>query len=350
MSLAKTLLQDIRAAYPSNLDRDHLRVTRHGLLTAVLNMTNSASSILSGDLKKKALVSQGRNLDVPVMKKGTVTIKNARSCVVQCGQSETDLVRIVWRTMVADICMVPSQYELNEIGYMDDFNEKVKNTVEAFKTEMEVDIDSFIDTNKNQVYNSSLVGGAGAKYALTASAMQVAAGDRQLFLNDIDPINFEDDFYSEDVNIIASPTLMSDVRHYINQGEGNDENLKYQFNGKSFTFSNRITNGQYATGYFMPNGSIGLLTRIDADARMNAKSTRGTQWSQDTLPGLPFPVGIKYDSECSDQSALEATGYDHLTATLVEHFQISYDFAIVVPFSDDLATESVAIRKFELLA
>jgi len=311
-------------------------------------MTNSASSILSGDLKAKAKLSQGRNLDIPVMKKGLVTIKNARSCVVQCGQNETDLVRVVWKTMVADICMVPGQYELNEIGYQDDFAEKIKRTVEAFKSEMETDIDSFLDTNKNQVYASSLVSGTNPKYAL-AGGLQVAAADRELFLNDIDPINFEDDFYDEDVYIVSSPTFMSDVRHYINQGSGNDENLAYQFNGKNFTFSNRVTNVQHATGYFMPNGSIGLLTRIDVDARMKAKSTRGTEWFEDTLPDLPFSVGIKYDSECSDQSALEANGLEHLTATLIEHWQISYDFAIVVPFADDLATESVAIRKFELL-
>jgi hypothetical protein len=46
------------------------------------------------------------------------------------------------------------------------------------------------------------------------------------------------------------------------------------------------------------------------------------------LPGLLLPVGIQYKSKCDDQSALETAGLGHLTATLVEHYQISFDYAI----------------------
>lgn len=346
MSLAATYLQDIRAQYPSNLDRDELRVTRNGLLTAVLAMTNAPNSVVSADLKTKASASQGRNLDVPVLKKGDVTIKNQRSCDVQCGQSESDLVRIVWKTAVVDICMVPSQYEKNEIGYVTDLGKKINERVEAFKSAIEVDIDTQLDTAKNQVYNSSLVAD---KYTPVGNALQVTGADlRKLFFNDVDPINFEDDFYSEDVYVVGSPSLMSDVRYYINQGAGNNENLGWQFNGKNFTFSNRITNDTAATGYFMPNGSVGLLTRVDVDARMRAKASDGTEWFEDTLPGLPFTVGIKYDSKCSDQSALETAGLEHLKATKVEHWQISFDYAIVLPYVGDVARPT-AIRKFEFL-
>ena len=53
MSLAKTYLQNIRIKYPSNLDRDELRVTQTGLLEAVIQMTGSADSIVSPDLIEK---------------------------------------------------------------------------------------------------------------------------------------------------------------------------------------------------------------------------------------------------------------------------------------------------------
>jgi len=348
MSLAATYLQDIRAQYPSNLDRDHLRETRHGLLTAVMQMTDAQDSIVSSDLKTKAVASQGRNLDIPIMKKGTVTIKNTRSCTIACGQSESDLIRVVWKTASVDICMVPGQYEKNEIGYTTDLAKKIKERVEAFKSAIEVDLDSAIDTAKNQVYGSSLVTD---KYTPAGNALQVAFADREFFFNDIDPINFEDDFYNEDVYIIASPSMMADVRKYINQGTGNDENLAFQFNGKNFTFSNRLTNdaGVSSTGYFMPNGSVGLLTRVDVDARMRAIASDGTEWFEDTLPNLPFTVGIQYKSKCDDKSAMEADGLGHLTATKVEHWQISFDYAIITPYNADMAVESGAIRKFEFL-
>lgn len=348
MSLAATYLQDNRALYPSNLDRDHLRVTQTGLLTSVLDMTNSPDSVISADLKSKAIASQGRQLDVPVMRKGSVTINNTRSCDVVCGQSQSDLVTVIWKTASVDLCMVPSQYEVNELGYITDFGKKIRERVEAFKVAIEIDLETALDTNKNQVYNSSI---ATTKYTPVGNALRVQAADRNLFFNDIDPINYSDDFYNQNVKVIASPSMMSDINYYINQGSGNSTNLNFQLDGKDYTFSNRILNGVgvAATGYFMPNGSIGLLTRVDVDARMRHNATRGIEWFEDTLPDLPFTVGVKYDSDCSDQTALEEVGLEHLTATKIEHFQISFDYAILVPYTANLATESVAIRKFEFL-
>jgi hypothetical protein len=348
MSLVKTYLQDIRANYPSNLDRDELRQTQTGLVTAVLAMTNSASSIVSPDLIAQAETSQGRNLDVPVMTKGNITIKNVRSCTIGGDQSESDLVRVVWKTVVADILMVPSQYEKNQIKYQFDLNKKIKETVEAFLVEIENDLDTAFDANKSQVYGSSIVG---TKYPLVGSAIRVAPANLDFFFNDLEAINFADDFNDPTIRVIANHTVMPTVTKYINQGSGNNQNLQFQFAGKNFTFSNRISNGAgvLATGYFMPDGSVGMLTRVDVDARLGHKASDGTEWMEETLPGLPFPVGIQYKSKCDDKSALEVAGLAHLTATMVEHWQISFDFAIITPYNSDLATKPNSIRKFEFI-
>lgn len=348
MSLIKTYLQDIRANYPSRLDRDELKITQTGLLTAVLEMTNSGNSIISQNLKQLAETSQGRNLDVPVRKKGNVTIKNVRSCTVACGQSESDLVRITWKTLVADICMVPGQYAKNDITYQGDLAQKISEVAEAFRVEMENDLDTAFDTNKSQVYNSPIVTD---DYALTGSAIQVTNAQRDTFFGDLFAINMEDDFNDPTIKVIASPSVMPVVERIVFQGSANATNLQYQLNGKDFRFSNRISNGTgvKATGYFMPDGSVGLLSRVDIDARMNHKATDGTEWAEDNIPGIPFPVGIKYNSKCSDQSALESNGLEHLTATLIEHWQISVDFAIVVPYNSDLTTKPNSIRKFEFI-
>lgn len=348
MSLIKTMLLPIKAAHPSNLDRDELRITQTGLLTAVLEMTNSVNSIVSEDVKRLAETSQGLEMDIPVMKKGNITIKNVRSCVVQCSQSESDEVRVVWKTVVADICMVPGQYEKNRISYNFDLSKKIRETVQAFKIEMENDLDTAFDANKAQVYGSPIVGDT---YALTGSSIQVTAAQLDFFFGDINAINFADDFIDPTVKIIANHTIMPVVERIIFQGAANAVNLQYQLNNKDFRFTNRISNGTgvKGTGYFMPDGSIGLITRVDVDARMGHRATKGTQWDETTLPGLPFPVAIKYDSECSDQSALETAGLEHLTGTMVEHWQISFDYAIIVPYNSDLATQTSSIRKFEFV-
>lgn len=347
MALLATYLQDIRAQYPSRNDRDQLRLTRTGLLTSALEQTESPNAIISPDLQEKAIASQGRNLDIPVMKKGVVTITNARSCTISGGQSDSALVRVVWKTLVANILMVPSQYEKNQIKYDTDLAKKIREMVEAFKVEIETDLETALDANKSQVYNSAIVGGT---YGFVGDAIQVLPAQLDFFFNDVPAINMADDFDGDNIKVIGNHTVMPVVTKYINQGGGNAVNTNFQFGAFDFTFSNRITNGLgiNATGYFMPDGSIALLTREDVDARMGHKAGT-TEWNVENLPELPFPVGVKYNSQCDDKSALEASGLEHLTATKVEHWQVSFDFAIVVPYNPDLATQSSSIRKFEFI-
>lgn len=349
MSIAATYLQDIRVEYPSDLDQFELRRSTFGLVTAVLAMTKSAKSIVSPDLIKKAKTSNGLNLDIPVMKKGVVTILNVRSCTIAGGNSNSDLIRVVWKTLRADIFMVPSQYDKNMISYKHDLSKKIADIVEAFLINVETDLDTALNANKNLVYNSTMIG-AGSDYTLAGSAIQVPVAKQQFFFNDIEPINFADEFGSTSIKILASPPVMGVVNLWGNQGAGNQMNSVFQFPGKDFTYSNRITNGagKKATGYFMPDGSVGLITRIDPDARRGSKAGDGTEWMEETLPGLPWTVGIQYKSKCSDQSLLDA-GLAHLTSTLTENWQISFDFGIIMPYNSDTATKPGAIRKFEFV-
>lgn len=348
MSLVKTYLLDLRADVPANNDRDELRTTQDGLLTLVINATNSVDSVVSPDLRAKAEESEGRNLDIPVMKKGIVTISNVRSCEIGGTASDSDLVRVVWKTAVADLVMVPASYHKNLISYRYDLAKKIREIVEAFKVAVEQDIDTALDANKTQVYGSSIVG---TTYTLSGGAIQVPTAKQDFFFNDINAINFADDFNATTTRIVASHSVMPVVTKYINQGAGNSANTSFQYLGKNFTFSNRITNdaGKTGTGYFMPDGSIGLLTRVDITARLGLTAGDGTEWMEETLPDLPFPVGIQYKSKCDDQSLLEPAGLAHLTATMVEHWQISFDYAIVVPYNSAPLTRASAIRKFEFV-
>lgn len=348
MSLIATYLQDIRVNHPSNLDNKELRLTRVGLLDMALAQTNGSNSIISPDLKQKAMDSEGRTIGVPVMQKGNITISNTRSCTVAGDQSTSALVTVTWKTVRVDITMVKAQYAKNEVSYLYDLNKKIRESVEALNVEIETDLETALDTNKSQVFASSI---PTSKYAVVANTIQATEAQLDFFFNDLDAINFADDFYDETTYVVGNHNVMPYVSKFINQGSGNNENQAFQFAGKNFTFTNRITNGLgvNATGYFMPDGSIGLLTRVAVDARMNHKAGDGTEWSEERLPGLPFTVGVMYKSSCSDQSALEASGLEHLEATMVEQWQISFDYAILTPYNSDLATKASAIRKFEFI-
>lgn len=345
--LVNTYLQDLRIQFPNNLDRDEWRFTRYGLVESIKEQTNSIDSILSQDLKQKALESEGRALEIPVMKKGAVTLKNVRSCNIGSLENETDMVSVTWKTVVADLSMKKAEYHKNQVSYLQDFGKKMQTIEHAFLKAIEDDVYASLDNAKSGVYASSLVAPTGAKYGLVGDSIQVGANEQELFFNDVDVILNEDNIWNANYQVLASTTLMSPIRHYLNQGAGNDERIDYQFGAYSFRFSNQVVNGagKKATGFIMPNGSIGFLSRINIDAKMGNKTSDGTTWEVANLPTLGLQVGVMHKSTCSDLSG--TTGLEHLKASMVENFQFSFDYAIVTPYNSDPSNVSGTIKKFE---
>lgn len=347
MSLFKTVMQDIRVAYPNFLDRDEQRPIRFGLTESAIEQTASPFSIINNDLRAKAMASHGRNVEIPVMSKGEITLKAGRTCSITNFENESDMIGLSWTTLVADISMYPAQYATNEIQYIQDMARKIQLVKEAFMRQMETDCLATLEASKSSVFGSTMVG-AGGVYALTGDAIRVPLALQPDFFNDLDPIQNADDFYGNHY-IVGSTPLMSPVNKFINQGAGNSENLNYQFAGKTYRFSNGVTNGAgvRSTGFIMPIGTLGLLTRVDQTARLGLKTTTGTQWSVENIDGLPFEVGVQYKSDCTDLSALDGLG--HLSSTAKENWQISMDFCFVTPYNSDDTTKAGAIKKFEFL-
>lgn len=346
--LLETYLQDIRVNYPNLLDRDEWRTIRFGLVNSAVEQTNSPLSVITEDFKTKAMASEGRVLGIPVMKKGALLVKNVRSCSISSYENESDMVELVWSTLVVDITMVKAQYAKNEVSYLSDLAKKLVLVKEALLSEIEGAIYTRLDTDKSGIYSSTLVG-VGAKHELVADTADVALANHNLFFNDVEAIQQADDFYGENY-IIGSTNLMPFVNHYVNQGSGNNTNLNYQFAGKSFSFSNSVVDGanKLATGFIMPFGSLGVLTRIDRDSIMGNVSSDGTEWGITRVDGIPFDLGYRYKSTCSDQSALNGTGMEHLEATMLEQWTFSVDYALVTPYNSDPATRAGSIRKFQL--
>lgn len=346
--LVETYLQDIRAMFPSNLDRDEWRFTRYGLLTAAKEQTAHPMSIVSADLKEKALISEGRKLEVPVVNMGNLTITNQRTCTIGEYENESALVEVTWATLVTEFSMMKAQHHKNEITYLQDFQKKMMLVENAMALAIENAIYTKLDTDKSIVYGSTLVG-AGLKYELVANTLQVKLADQEYFFNDVDVIMNQDNFWSPDWLVLGSTPLMSPVRHYLNQSSGNDETLDYQFGPYAFRFSNQLVDGagKKATGFIMPYGSIGLLSRVNIDAKMGNKASDGTTWETAFLPTLGMEVGVMHKSNCADKSS--TPGLEHLEATMIEKFQFSLDFALLTPYNSDSATKASGIKKFEFI-
>lgn len=346
MSLIKTYLQDIRVKYPNLLDKNEHRPLRFGIVESAIEQTNSPMSIIDEDLRTKAMNSYGRDIEIPVIKKGAITLKSARTCSIGNLENESDMIGLTWVTLVADISMIPAKYATNEVQYMNDLAKKLVLVKEAFQSQMELDGLAVLESAKTQVINSGLVGAGG--YAFTGNSIQVPLAVQPTFFNDVEPIQMAGDFYDMPY-VLGSTELIPAVNHYINQGQANNTNLNYQFLNKTFRFSNYIpsASGVKSTGFFMENGALGLLTRVDIDSKMGHSTLDGKQWSVERIPGLPFDVGVMYSSTCYDASASADTA--HLSATKLENWQFSLDYCFVTPYNSKQATKEGVIKKFEFL-
>lgn len=349
MSLLATYLQDIRAQFPNPVENDEWRFTRYGMFQAVKEMTESPMGIVTEDLKQKALESEGRTLSIPVTQYGDVTVNNVRSCTIGSLDNTSALVDVTWSTLSIDISMNSAEHHKNEISFLQDLNKKIQRADHAFCKAIEKLIYAKLDTEKSGVYESPLVGATGT-YPLAGDAMQVALADQEYFFNDLEAIMEGDDFYSAPFKVLGNTTLKPPVKHYINQGGGNDENLAYQFANYDFRFSNHLVNGAglRATGFCLQEDAIGHLFRLNIDAELGHSTTDGTEWGKIYLPTLGVEVGVMYRSTCTDLSA--QTGLEHLKATKKEFWQLSFDYALITQYNSDPVNKAGGIKKFEFLA
>lgn len=344
MSLIATLKTDIITQLGETVMRDEWRVSRYGVLNSAVEMTKSVNSIVNDDIRKKAMESEGLDLKIPVIKKGDLTVKNVRSCQIGSYENESALVDVTWTTLVYDISMIPGQYKNNYISYLEDLRKKLKLVEEGFGREIETIIIAKLEAEKSGIYNSPL---ATAPYSVVGDTLQVPLALRPTFFNDLSVIMQGDDLYAVPYKVLGNTTLQSPVNHYINQGGGNAVNTNYQFGDYDFRFSNSlpVSAGKFTSGFVMPDGSIGLLTRVNEDARQEHKTTKGTEWSEEMIEGLGLNVGVMYLSDCADMSAV--AGMSHLTATKVEKWQFSIDVAVITPYNSDPATIAGSIKKFD---
>lgn len=347
MSLLETYKQQIRTNpnVKKSLDRDEWRYTKYGLLQSAKEMSESENSILTPELKEKAKMSEGTALSVPVFKMdGDVTITGTRSCTIGDLENTTEQVDVLWTTLVANLSMKKAQYYKNEVDYLFDLNKKLTRIDNAFAKAFEDLIYAKLDTEKSGVYNSPLVG---TEYPLVGNAIQVAPAQRDFFFNNLPVIMEGDDFYGNPYKVLGNTTLKSPVNQYINQGGGNAVNTQYQFENFDFRFSNGnvIGPGLFSSGFCMPDGTLGLMTRLNADSIQENEATDGTKWSKTFFETLGFEVATTYKSACEDLSG--EPGLEHLTASMVERWQFSIDLSLLTPYNSDALTKAGAIKKFE---
>lgn len=151
MSLIATRVQNWRIENPE-LDRNMFRPCEYGALDFFIEQTNAPNSIISPNLRDRALVSIGNTVQVPVINYDeNVQVSNVRSCVIADNENTSALVTLVWATYAIGFTMVPAAYSNNEISYQHDFMRKMEKTTRALADALDKGAVAALEANKTQV-------------------------------------------------------------------------------------------------------------------------------------------------------------------------------------------------------
>lgn len=351
MAMTATVLDDIRALYPSLLDRHELRQEIYALvMKGVMNANNPSTGIISPDVLSKASASWGRNVDIPVMSISSDANGTGLACTFTGQEAVSDLATVTWVTVSNGFEMQPAKNFNNSINYQQEFARKYADAIRAMAIAINASVDTALTAVIENTYTSSYIG-ATAKYGAIGAngAIQVSLANRPNFFNDLVDILASDDIFPR-FDTLGSINLRGIVDQIFAQGQANATNTQYQFDNGTFNFmfDKDVTVGAIAatdaSAYVMPEGAYGIVTRNSPDCLQGSQSASGYTWGTMMDPTLGMNMDTLYYDGCGDISTESGNASD--TAAKVEKHQMAVHYGIITPYEN---TQTGVIRKFDLL-
>jgi hypothetical protein len=343
MSLINTRIQNMRAK--GNLDKWETRPSRYGALDLFIMQTADNTGIITPELAEKANASIGNTLQVPVIDyDGGVTIGNTRTVTIADSENTSRLVTIVFATYAWGFTIVPAAYMNNEIGIQRDFEAKFSKYLYKFGETLDSAAVAALDTERTQVVNDTV-----GLYTFATNILTANYAQRDELIGDLQPIQSANDFYAP-LHVVGNAGVESLIRKLAENGLYNAENKTIQYSDKEFHWSNRIANAadRYATGFAVPAGTVGLLTRFERESLLRTKSATGHEWDIDTLPMLNMPVGTYFYESVGDFNGIAGAATADLTRAKKEHYGFAVDVAFVIAENSAEATRPSATLKFDI--
>lgn len=343
MSLAATTLNDARIKYAdANLDKFEHKRGNYGIVEAFKADTNRT---LTPAQIEEARTAPQRTVNVPVMQRGSVTIKNVRSCTISGGKNTSALIPVTWKTYAFDVEQIPAEFDNNEIAKEQDLIRKVEDGMRDLMEAIEADAYAALENGKSQVNKG------GGNYTMTGNALQIPKGDDHKF-NELKAIMRGNKFKSINWTVVANPYFEADVEKLYAQGYSNDENTAYQFNNWNFGYSHAIVpdtatpgSEKQAEGFIIPEGSLAMLTWIDRTSQRGKKLGDKEWFTSAPMPILGESMGVFFKEDCVDKSTDLGAGNEQVP---VEQYQFSIDVAFLTAYNSNPVAEPSPIFKFEV--
>lgn len=343
-SLAATLSNNFRTEWNEKYNANEQKKPIGGAFYAAQEDTNSPYTFITPELKQKAMMAAGRDVEIPVINyDGSVSVGTTRPLTISDDENVSALSTLTFVIASGGFTMIPARHQNNDISYQADFNAKMRKLMFAFLNSMDSAVLTSLGTNKNQIQPDLL-----GKYAFTSNTLEVPKSYEDSFYSDLEILLMSKDMNPDlaPLNVIGNPYVASKVKYLGQQGGGNYQNLAYQFDGKDFYFTNNLSNGTGHNGtmYFMPKGSVGIVTRNEPDAILGSKMMDGHEWDIVDLPIINMKADSYYYEGAVDASSVD-TSTAHLTRAYKQYFSFAIEYAILTNYNSDLTSIANPIMK-----
>jgi hypothetical protein len=347
-NLVATVLQNYISSYEGRLDKNEQRPSNYGALKLAQAQTADPASILDAQVAANIEKSFNVSVQVPVVNYKDITIGNVRSCALQTNGLTSALVTLTAVTYVWGFLAYPEQHYENYVSYQQAINKLMEAGLQKHAATIDAAVINQLETQKNQYFPQAMLD----FYPQVANAFQVAQAVKNDFYNKLNSILETADFMGK-ANILTNPIGMPMVNRYTNQGQYNATNEAFQFIGYDWNQSNRVVNGGApieSTLYAVAPGSIAMKGRVDPAAKRRARIHESKYW--DILPNAPYlnmDLGVFYQADCADASAIQASGLANSTRTPIESWEFSHDVFYISPYNSDPVNRYNPIFKAEIL-
>lgn len=346
-----TVLQNYINQYDERLDKLEQRPSQYGALRLFQAQNADPMTILSPEVRANLIKSFNVAVQVPVINFRDVTISNVRTCAFQTEGLTSQLVTLTAVTYTAGFVARPEQHYENYVSY----EAAIQRNITAILQKMAETIDgesvATLESNKNQFFPQALLD----FYTVAGDAFQVAQAEKNDFYNNLGAILQTMDFDGR-AQIALNPIGMPIVNRLENQGTQNGINEQFQLLGYDWFPTNRVVNGgapgtYESTLYAVVPGTVAMESRIDPAAKQRQRIHEGKFW--DVFPNAPIlnmDLGVFYQRDCADISAVQPGGLDGSTRTPVESWEFSVDVFYVSAYNSDPVNQYGNIVKAEILA
>lgn len=342
MSLILTRIQSMKAN--SNMDKFEYRPSRYGALDAFMVQSNDPTGILTDEMKEKARISIGTQLETPVIDYDAgITIGNTRELTIADSENTSRWVQINFATYAWGFTIAPAMYMNNEIKIQKDFETKMMKYIYKFAQKLDETALSVLAANKTNVVKNSLL------YDKTGNTINAKWSERENVFGDLDVIMAANDFYGQ-LHIIGDAGVESIMKKLQQHGLYNDVNKRNEFGNKIVHLTNHVAaaEGKYAQGYAVNAGSLGMLSRFERDCLMGTISGDGHEWGIATLPMLNMPVGTYFYDSVGNYSDIAGEATADMVRTRKEHYGFAVDLAFITAYNSDPETLPSPILGFNI--